>query len=100
MNFSVLVPSVKGYAGLAVAWFSLPLSEEIGLAVAVVLTFAGMMLHWQLPGRRMTLEEKVKDGRISEAEARRRLRFHHFCAPLTTLAGIAMLLGVLLVFVD
>jgi len=82
------------------AQLAMPVNEEIGLVVAVALTFAGMILHWQLPRRRMAMEEHVKDGKLTEAEASRRLKFYSFIAPFATLAGIAMLLGVLLAFVD
>lgn len=78
----------------------MPVDEEIGLAVAVGLTLLGVGLHWCLPQQRMTLEERMKDGKVTEDEVRRRLRFYTFCARFTTLVGVALLLCVVAVFAE
>jgi hypothetical protein len=67
-------------------------SAEVGFGVAVALTFSGMLLHWQLPNRQMTLEERMKDGKVTEEQARRALRIWRVCAPIVTGLGIALLL--------
>lgn len=80
--------------------FAMPIQQELGLAIAMVLTFAGMVLHWQLPRQRMSMEERMKDGKLTEMQARRRLRIFHWCAPAITLMGIFLLLGVMLAFAE
>jgi hypothetical protein len=65
-----------------------------------VLTFVGMVLHWQLPRQRMAMEERMKDGKLTEMQARRRLKIFHWCAPVVTLTGIALLLGTMLAFAE
>jgi hypothetical protein len=68
------------------------LIDEIGLGVAVVLTLIGMAMFWHAPRQRMSLEEHVKDGDLTEDEARRQLRFYAWCAPLATMAGVVLLI--------
>jgi hypothetical protein len=69
--------------------------EEAGIGAAILLTVAGVVLHWHLPRHRMSMEERMKDGKLTEEEARRQLRFYGWCAPLTTLLGVVVLVVVL-----
>jgi hypothetical protein len=78
----------------------LPVSEEMGLGIAVVLTFLGMALHWQLPRQRMAAEEEMKDGKLTEGQAKRRIRILAICAPTATICGVVLLLAVLVMFAD
>ena len=71
------------------------LINEAGIAAAIVLTVTGMAMSWHLPRHRMSMEERVKDGKLTEAEAERRLRFYGWCAPVATLLGVGVLLVVL-----
>jgi hypothetical protein len=71
------------------------LIDEAGLALAVVLTVAGMAMHWHLPCHRMSMEERAKDGKLTEAQANRRVTILGRCALVTTIAGVAALLLVL-----
>ena len=64
--------------------FAMPLQQEFGLAVAMVLTFVGMVMHWRLPQQRMAMEERIKDGKLTEGQARRRLQVFNWCAPAVT----------------
>ena len=80
--------------------FAMPIQQEFGFAVAMVLTFLGMVLHWQLPRQRMAMEERMKDGKLTEMQARRRLKIFHWCAPAVTLTGIVLLLGTMLAFAE
>ena len=74
--------------------------EPFGFSIAVAMTALGVALQWQLPRQRIAMEERIKDGLLTEKEANRRLRFYAVCAPVATLAGVAMLLVVLLDFSD
>ena len=78
--------------------FVMPIEQELGLAIAMVLTFAGMVLHWQLPRHRISLEERIKDGELTESQARFRLQVFSWCAPAVTFVGIGLLLAVMLAF--
>jgi hypothetical protein len=86
-------------AGAALG-FILPIGEEVGLGAAVLLTIVGMVLHWQLPRRRMALEDELKDGTLTEAQVQARLRLLAICAPLATIIGIVLLLCVVLASAD
>ena len=44
------------------------------------------------------MEERIKDGKLTESQARVRLRIFHWCAPIVTVVGIALLLTVMLAF--
>jgi hypothetical protein len=70
-------------------------SQEVGLAIGVVLTVAGTALHWQLPRQRMSAEERMKDGKLTEAQALRMIRLYTVSARLLTIAGAAVLVAIL-----
>ena len=69
--------------------------DEVGVGAAILLTVAGVIMHWHLPRHRMSMEERVKDGNVTEEEARRQLKFYSWCAPAATMLGVAMLVVVL-----
>jgi hypothetical protein len=94
---SGLYSSLGEVIGLQLA---MPLQQELGLAIAMVLTFLGMVMHWRLPRQRMAMEEQMKDGKMTEMQARRRLRLFNWFAPAVTLTGIALLLGAMLAFAE
>ena len=80
--------------------FAMPMQQEVGLAIAMILTFCGMVLHWQLPRQRIAMEERMKDGKVTALQARRRLQLFNWFAPTVTLVGIALLLGTMLAFTE
>ncbi len=67
------------------------LLDESGLAMAIALTMAGLALQLYLPRHQMSVEERVKDSKMNEDEARRQMRFYRQCAPTVTLLGVALL---------
>jgi hypothetical protein len=69
--------------------------DEAGIGAAILLTLTGMALHWHLPRHRMSMEERMKDGKLTEDEARRQIRFYAVCAPTATILGVVVLLAVL-----
>jgi len=69
--------------------------DEAGIGAAILLTLTGMVLHWHLPRHRMSMEERMKDGNLSEDEARRQIRFYSWCAPIATISGVVVLIAVL-----
>jgi hypothetical protein len=93
---SAAVPPEIFHLHLAVA--GLELTQEMWLIVGVALTLLGTLLQWQLPRRRMSAEERMKDGDLTEAEAARMIRFHAVLAPALTIAGAALMLWVIVGF--
>ncbi len=69
--------------------------DEAGIGAAIVLTMVGTALHWHLPRHRMSMEERMKDGKMTEEEANRQIRFLSLCAPIATVAGVLVLVAVL-----
>ena len=69
--------------------------DEIGVGAAILLMLTGMVLHWHAPRLRMSLEELMKDGKVTDQEAQRQIRFSHWCESIATVAGILVLLAVL-----
>ncbi|MCX6953284.1 MAG: hypothetical protein NTV51_14115 [Verrucomicrobia bacterium] len=67
------------------------LFDELGVAGAILLTMAGLGLHVYRANHRMTVEERVKDSRMTEAEARRQMKFYALCAPVVSLLGVGLL---------
>jgi len=78
-----------------VAELSPRLLDQMGVAAAILLTVLGVVMHWHLPRQQMSMEERVKDGKISEDQARREIRFYTRCAPIATLLGVVVLMFVL-----
>lgn len=90
----------QGSPAIVATHFSFSLNYEIALGAAVMLTIIGMLLHWRLPQERIAIEEQMKDGKLTEDQGRNRLRIYGFCASLSTIAGVGMLLAELLMNVD
>lgn len=65
--------------------------SESFLVVGLVLTLAGMALQWNQSRHRMSLEERLKDGKVSGDQMRRRIIFYGRIAPVVTLLGSALL---------
>jgi hypothetical protein len=101
MKTAALLAKVAAVPGwLSVAQFSSRTSERLGFAVAALLTVAGMVLSWHLPRQRMSVEEGIKDGKLTEAQARFRLRLYHVGAPATTIAGMVLLVKWFMMFAE
>ena len=80
------------FVALYLAQTTSQLLDEVGLAVSILLTLTGLMLHLYLPRHQITVEERIKDNKITEQEARRQMNFYRRCAPTVTLLGVALLL--------
>jgi hypothetical protein len=69
--------------------------DELGVGSALLLMLVGMVLHWYAPRMRNSLEELMKDNKVTDAEAQRQIRFAHSCESVATVAGMVVLLAVL-----
>lgn len=67
------------------------LLDEASVALAILLTLLGVMLHFYQPRHQMSVEERVKDNKMTEDEARRQIRFYKICAPCVTMLGVVFL---------
>lgn len=67
------------------------LAGELGVIVLLLLAAAGPALRCYAPRHRYEVEERVKDGRMTEAEARRQIRFLRGGAVVLSLLGIGLL---------
>jgi len=75
---------------------SVTLMKEIALGVAAAITLWGIRLSWTASDDQMSIEESVKDGRLTDEQARRKIRQLAWFGPLVTLAGVTFLCAVLL----
>lgn len=69
--------------------------KEIVVGCAVVITLLGMRLCWGAPRYRMSIEERAKDGALTEDEARRKIKLMAWFGPTVTVIG-CLLLGVVI----
>jgi len=69
------------------------LIQEVLFVLGAVFTLVGVMAQWQLPRRRMSMEERNKDGLITEDNARLRIRLNAGLAPSFTIAGAVLMVG-------
>jgi hypothetical protein len=67
------------------------LLQDLLLAAAAVVTVVGMWICWEAPRYRMSLEEQVKDGKISEEQARWRIGHSQWLGPVVTSLGVCCL---------
>lgn len=70
-------------------------NEEVSFLLGAALTVLGTMLQWQVPRQRMSAEERMKDGKLTEAQAARRIRFYTLSAPVLTVIGGVLMIGAL-----
>jgi hypothetical protein len=81
--------------GVVVAVLSIAQLKEIAIGVAAIITLLGVRLCWEAPHNRMSIEERAKDGKLTEEQARRKISRLAWFGPLVTFAGVALLCGVL-----
>ena len=67
------------------------LSQELALGFAAVVTLFGVQCCWQSTNDRMAIEERVKDGHLTEEQARRKIQQLTWSGPAIVLTGLAML---------
>jgi hypothetical protein len=61
------------------------------MAGAAVVTLSGAWLCWTAPRHRMSVEERAKDGHITEDEARRLVFRRARVGPLLVIVGVLAL---------
>jgi hypothetical protein len=91
MTFSAASSMALNTGKTILAHVHSPLLDEVGIAVAVMLTLVGLGLHLYRQRHQISVEERVKDAKMTEDQARRQMRFFSFCAPAATSLGMALL---------
>ncbi len=69
---------------------SLNSAEIFGLC-GLVVSLISIWLHWDMQYRLSAIEDRHKDGRITEAEMAKKIQFWKVFAPALTLVGVALL---------
>ncbi len=65
--------------------------QEVALAIAALVTLLGAWLCWTAPRHRMSVEERAKDGLITEDDARRKMRLRSRLGPALVIVGVLAL---------
>lgn len=73
------------------AEWSPSLLDEAGVFVAVLLTVTGLALQLYRPRHQMSVEERVKDSKMTEEEARRQMQFFARLVPMVSALGVLLL---------
>jgi hypothetical protein len=71
-------------------------AQALAFAAGVVLMLLGIYLRWALPDYLMTAEERTKEGRWTESEARRRIAWMRYGGPAVVLVGLGLFLALFL----
>lgn len=95
-SFEALVFQICSSLGLSVTWIDAFKFQEWPVAVAATVMMIGMRLCWRAPRYRMSIEERAKDGKLTEEQARRKIDLMSWCGPATVLTGGGLLAVVLL----
>lgn len=72
------------------------LRQELGILGGALVMLMGMRLCWTAPRYRMSMEERVKDGEITEAKARRNIQMAEVSGPVAVVLGAGLLAWALL----
>lgn len=65
-------------------------AEILGLC-GLIVSVISIWLHWDMQYRLSAIEDRHKDGRISEAEMAKQIRFWKVFAPVLTLVAVTLL---------
>lgn len=65
-------------------------AEIIGIC-GLIVSLISIWIHWDMQYRVSAIEDRHKDGRISEAEMAKKIQFWKIFAPALTLVGVALL---------
>jgi hypothetical protein len=65
--------------------------QDLLLGGSTLLTLLGMWLCWGAPHYRMSLEERMKDGKLTEQQARWRMSQSQWLGPVVTTLGVCWL---------
>jgi ABC-type nickel/cobalt efflux system permease component RcnA len=67
-------------------------TQELSLGGATLITLLGVWLCWGAPRYRMSIEELVKDGKLSSDDAHRKIQRSQWIGPAVTIVGVGLLI--------
>lgn len=67
-----------------------PTAAGLTFGGGAILMLLGLYLRWRLPEYRMLAEERTKEGRLTEEQARFRIQILRFSGPAAVLIGIVL----------
>ena len=65
--------------------------RESAVVGAAVITLLGVWLCWQAQDQQTSIEERAKDGDLTEEQARRRIRLVGWFGPAVAVIGVGLL---------
>ncbi len=69
----------------------LTFTQDLILVVGVVVTILGTRLCWNVPRYRMSIEERTKDGKLTEDEARKKIERMNWYGPAIIVGGFILI---------
>lgn len=64
--------------------------ERAAFIAGVIFMLLGAYLRWRLPYERMAVEEYEKERRMTEEQARQRVKLIRYAGPISVLIGLAL----------
>ena len=91
MIFSALVPHLMAATDTGFEFLTSSLLREIILGMGILVTLVGVYHCWHAPSYRMSIEERAKDGKMTDAEAHRSIQRLNWFGPMVVLGGMAVI---------
>jgi hypothetical protein len=89
----IVLPLLMAWSGAPVVGQLPPTLEASAFTGGVVLMILGLYLRLRLQEFQMTTEERAKDGRLTESQARWRIELMRMSGPVVVLIGLALFLA-------
>jgi hypothetical protein len=75
-------------------------AQEICLVLAILITLAGVWMHWHMHHYHMGAEEAMKERKLSAEQVDRRLKVMRTSAGALTIIGMSLLIVAVTVLAD
>lgn len=69
----------------------LTITQDVILIAGLVVTVFGTHLCWNVPRYRMSIEERTKDGKLTEDEARAKIARMNWIGPTVIVVGFILI---------
>lgn len=66
-------------------------AQEVTIGIAAAIMLIGTRLCWNAPHYRMSMEERAKDGKLTEMQARRKIQLMDWGGPASIIIGAVLL---------
>ena len=92
MIFSAFAPHLLAATGTGFEFLTSSLWREIMLGTGILITLVGVYQCWHAPRYRMSIEERAKDGKMTDAEAHRDIQRLNWFGPAVIVGGMVVIL--------